>query len=321
MPAICLMSSALVSIRFTCMRALACIATASFCTAIAEVLKKSSFDLASRVHTYRLEVDEEFVFGRVGVQSLDGRQQFGIGVQEMRPRNGHRGAEFARAYVEQTLSAAHCAFGHVGRAEALVVRILRRGVECVCRGSEAVTFYYEKQSNTKERVIYATQIACREHVLFTSNAVMNDVLLEDERQTAAQIRIVHVNGRVRSHVGRVGRSVRADNVVALVGRPVGELGSAVPIVDVAVIGHRIATGEHCEGSVSSRTVFLSIHTKAIIDLIVLPFTEMTGENNNNRIHYSSNNRIRKQISRPNQSQSEITHGTMTHTLALFFSQR
>lgn len=77
--------------------------------------------------------------------------------------------------------------------------------------------------------------------VLTDNAVVNDVFLVDERQTATDFRIEQVHGGGSRQVGRVGRSVGADNTVTLLGLPKRQLGQTVPVVDFGVVGHRIGT--------------------------------------------------------------------------------
>lgn len=94
---------------------------------------------------YRLEVDVEFVEVGIGIQAFDIFKEAGITVEEVRPGDGHGGAELAGADVEETLAAARVSF--VDHAEARVVRVLLGRVEHVRRRSEPQTCTASKSTH------------------------------------------------------------------------------------------------------------------------------------------------------------------------------
>lgn len=73
----------------------------------------------------------------IGIQSLDILEESGITVKEMRPGDGHRGTEFARTDVEQTLATARVPL--IDHAITIVIGIAFWCVEYVHRRSETET--------------------------------------------------------------------------------------------------------------------------------------------------------------------------------------
>lgn len=182
----------------------------------------------------------------------------------MRPGNRHGGAEFAGANVEQPFGAAititfHCA----GRTKTSVIRICGRRIERVGRRSETVTLGVGTKMRCRNATSRDRKIVFP--VLFlmtwlppqlTSDSVVNNVLVVDERQATAQFGIEHMDGGVGRQLRRISRSVCANDTVTLFGLPKRQLGHSVPIINGGVVGHGFSAGRNSEESVASRAVFL-----------------------------------------------------------------
>lgn len=71
----------------------------------------------------------------------------------------------------------------------------------------------------------------------TSDSVVNDVLVVDERHGPAQFGIEHMECGIGRQLRWKSRSVCADDTVTLVGLPKRQVGHSVPIINHGVVGH------------------------------------------------------------------------------------
>ena len=85
---------------------------------------------------------------------------------------------------------------------------------------------------------------------------MADIFLVDERNAAAQIRLVEVQNCVGSETRREGCTVRSFDGVALLRLPPIHAVDAVPVVDDTVHLGRVSAGEYGELSSLQTLIFL-----------------------------------------------------------------